>query len=144
MKFRSAYLAFALVTACSPAMEPLTVPGPTTAKPSVAIVSDPKPVVRAAPFDPLKLGLTVEGEIELCEVHLKAAQTILDEIKGLAHAPPASLTYATTIGRFDDAMGEVGNAQSFPYLMGLAHPDKDVRDAAKLCDPKVDKLTTSL
>jgi thimet oligopeptidase len=144
MKFRSLYLAFGLAVACSPAMEPPSVPGPTTAKPSSVIIAAPPPVVHAVAFDPLKLGLTVEGEIELCEAHLKSAQAILDEIKTLAHAPPASLTYATTIGRFDDAIAEVSDAQSFPYLMGLTHPDKDVRDAAKLCEPKVDKLTTSL
>src|SRR5262249_16286602 len=71
-------------------------------------------------------------------------QSLLDQIKALKGAPSEKLTYATTIGRFDDAMTEVGNGQSFPYLMGVAHPDKAVRDAAKLCEPKVDALLTPL
>jgi thimet oligopeptidase len=119
MKRRSLYLAFAFAAACTPAMEPPSVPGPTTARPSSTVLAAPS-VARVVPaFDPVKLGLTADGEIKLCEDHLKSAQTILDEIKSLAHAPPAALTYATTIGRFDDAIGEIGNAQSFPGLMVL-------------------------
>lgn len=144
MKFRLLTLALGLAAACAPAVEPLSVPGPTTARASRVTVAASAIARPASPFDPVKVGLTVDGEIRLCEDHLKAAQAILDEIKTLAHAPPAQLTYATTIGRFDDAIGELGSAQAFPYLMGLAHPDKDLREAAKLCDPKADKVTTSL
>src|SRR5262249_6180231 len=35
-------------------------------------------------------------------------------------------------------------AGEFPYLMGVAHPDGAVREAAKACEPKTDKFMTAL
>jgi thimet oligopeptidase len=95
-------------------------------------------------FDPVAVGLTADGQKRICDDHLKSAQTLLDQIKSLKGSPADKLTYATTIGRFDDAMAEVMNAQAFPSLMVVAHPDKAVRDAARECDPKVDKLMTAM
>ncbi len=104
----------------------------------------PESAAPPGPFDPVAVGLTVEGATRLCDDHLKLAQAHLDGIKALKGSAADKLTYAATIGRFDDAMIEVSNAQSFPYLMGVAHPDPAVREAAKLCEPKVDKLKTGL
>jgi thimet oligopeptidase len=98
----------------------------------------------SGPFDPVAVGLTPAGVTKLCDDHLKSGQALLDQIKALKGGAADALTYASTIGKFDDAMAEVSNAQSFPYLMGVAHPDKAVRDAAKLCEPKVDVLLTGL
>ena len=112
--------------------------------PAAPANADAKPAVAAGPFDPVAVGLTVDGVTRLCDDHLKLAQSMLNEIKALKGAPTTTLSYATTIGRFDDAMAEVSDAQSFPYLMGVAHPDIAVRDAAKLCEPKVDTLLTGL
>ncbi len=95
-------------------------------------------------FDPVATGLTVEGVRAICDDHLANAKAILDEIRGRAGAPAATLTYETTIGRFDDVIAEISDAGQFPYLMGVAHPDKAVRDAAKECEPKVEQVTTSL
>src|SRR5262245_17853147 len=36
------------------------------------------------------------------------------------------------------------NAGDFPALMAVAHPDDGVREKAKLCEPKIDKLDTAL
>jgi thimet oligopeptidase len=96
------------------------------------------------PFDPVAAGLTADGVRHICDDHLASARAILDEIKSRKGSAPATLTYETTIGRFDDAVLEIADAGQFPYLMSVAHPDKAVRDAAKECEPKVEKLTTGL
>src|SRR5262249_43936220 len=54
------------------------------------------------------------------------------------------LTYEATLGRFDEIVHEVNLAGEFPYLMGVAHPDGAVREAAKACEPKTDKFMTAL
>ena len=95
-------------------------------------------------FDPVAVGTTPDGVRRLCDDHLASARAILDQIRSRAGAPPSTLTYATTLGRFDDAIAEIVDAQQFPYLMAVAHPDKAVRDAAKECEPKVEQVTTGL
>ncbi len=97
-----------------------------------------------APFDPVSAGATPDGVRRICDDHLANARAILGEIRGRAELPASALTYETTIGRFDDAVAEISDAQQFPYLMSVAHPDKAVRDAAKECDPKVEQVTTGL
>ena len=96
------------------------------------------------PFDPVSAGATPDGLRRICDDHLANARAILDEIRARAGAPPSTLTYATTLGRFDDAVAEIADAQQFPYLMAVAHPDKAARDAAKECEPKVEQVTTAL
>jgi thimet oligopeptidase len=95
-------------------------------------------------FDPVSVGLSADGLTRLCDDHLRAAQAELEGIKSLKGAPESALGYASTLGRFDGAMLEVANAQAFPALMAVAHPDKAVRDAAKACEPKVDRVMTGL
>jgi thimet oligopeptidase len=96
------------------------------------------------PFDPVSAGASPEGVRRICDDHLARARAILAEIRSRSDAPPSSLTYETTIGRFDDAAAEIADAEQFPYLMSVAHPDKAVRDAAKECEPKVEQVTTGL
>jgi thimet oligopeptidase len=98
----------------------------------------------AVDFDPVAQGLTPAGVTKLCDDHLAKAQTLVDAIKKLKGASADKLTYASTIGRFDDVILEVANGSAFPYLMGLAHPDGATRAAAKECEPKVDTFQTSL
>jgi thimet oligopeptidase len=103
--------------------------------------------VPEAPYsilEPVKIGMTAEGVKQLCEEHLKAAQSKLDRIKALKGTPPDQLTWDATFSKLDEVVLEVHNASEFPYLMGVAHPDKAVRDAAKMCEPRADKLLTSL
>ena len=97
-----------------------------------------------APFDPVSAGTSPDGVRHICDDHLANARAILDEIRSRAGAAPSTLSYEGTIGRFDDAMAEISDAQQFPYLMAVAHPEKAVRDAAKECDPKVEQVTTGL
>ena len=44
----------------------------------------------------------------------------------------------------DRARLALRNAGDFPALLAVAHPDAGVRDKAKACEPKIDKLDTSL
>lgn len=140
----SALLPLALFSACEPAAitagGPPTIPGNAPAVPT----SPPAPVSVSPMFDPLATGLTAEGVTRLCDDHLALANKYVGEIRALAGAPPDKITYETTLGRLDDAIVETRDAQEFPHLMSLAHPDAAVRTAAKLCDPKISEFTTAL
>jgi thimet oligopeptidase len=135
-----------LAAACAPST-PKPVTPVTTSAMTRTIPTNPTPkanMIKLAPFDPVETGLTADGIRRMCDDHLASARAIFDEIRAQAGAPPSTLSYATTIGRFDDAVAEIGAAQEFPYLMSVAHPDKAVRDAAKECEPKVEELTTAV
>ena len=143
----AALLPLALLSACGPAPEAVVpAPPPATAAPGTAAppVQGAVPAARLPEFDPVGVGMTEAGVKKLCDDHLRAAQENLDAIKALKGAPADKLTYDATIGRFDDIILEVNSAGEFPYLMGVAHPDGAVRDAAKLCEPKSDKFTTAM
>ncbi|WP_437747876.1 M3 family metallopeptidase [Sorangium sp. So ce1504] len=148
---RSGLLSLLLLVACnagpqtggvsSPATAGSAAPQGATSTPATTAPSEAPP---RAEFDPVAQGLTVEGVKQLCDEHLRAAEGHLDAIRALRGAPPEKLTYAATLGRFDDAALEVNSAGEFPYLMGVAHPDAAVREAARLCEPKVDRFTTAM
>jgi thimet oligopeptidase len=136
--------------ACGPAPEPVT-PTPNNTTPVVPIATtEPSASATAmtpeppAEFDPVRSGMTVQGVKKLCDDHIAQAQRLLDELKSLKGAAADKLTYESTLGRFDDIIAEVNNAGEFPYLMGVAHPDGNVREAAKSCEPKTDKFMTDL
>ncbi|MEZ4294538.1 MAG: M3 family metallopeptidase [Polyangiaceae bacterium] len=137
-----------LVLACGPAPEPVA-PVPTSS-PTAAATSEPTATASAmtpeAPpeFDPVRLGMTVDGVKKLCDEHLATAQKLLDQLKGLKDSPADKLTYDTTLGVFDDIILEINAAGELPYLMGVAHPDGAVREAAKSCEPKTEKFMTNL
>lgn len=138
-----------MVLACGPAPEPVTAPTPT---PSVTPAVPPEPSATTSAmtpeptheFDPVRQGMTVDGVKKLCDDHLAAAQKLLDDLRSLKGAPADKLTYDTTLGVFDDIVLELNTASEFPYLMGVAHPDGAVREAAKSCEPKTDKFMTNL
>jgi thimet oligopeptidase len=98
----------------------------------------------SADFDPVAIGMSVDGAKRLCDEHLKSAKDLIEQIKTLKGAPAAELTYDKTLGRFDDVVVEINSAAEFPYLVAVAHPDAAVREAAKLCEPKTDAFNTSL
>ncbi|TKD06252.1 M3 family metallopeptidase [Polyangium fumosum] len=144
-------LALALLACGGSTPEPVTPPtadadtpktsgATTTEKPA-----DPPPAPAAKPaFDPVALGMTPDGARKLCDEHLAKAKGLAEDIKALKGAPADKLTFASTVGRFDDVVLEVASAGEFPYLMGVAHPDAAVREAAKACEPKTDAFQTSL
>ncbi len=141
-----AAVSLAALSACGPAVQP-AVPdapgaGPAVQGPAAPAAVGPEPVF--ADVDPVTAGLTVDGIRRMCDEHLKAAGVLVDRIKGLRGAQASALTYEATLGRFDRAMLETMEAGQMPYLMGVAHPDAAVREAAKLCEPKTEKFTTSM
>jgi thimet oligopeptidase len=146
-----AFLSLSALAACGPAPTPIT-PTPavtTTAIPTVTAIAptaaiEPPDTTPRPVFDPLATGMTKEGVTALCDDHLARAQVVLGRLRALKGAPAEKLTYASTLGRFDEVVLELNSAGEFPYLMGVAHPDAAVREAAKLCEPKTDKLTTAI
>jgi thimet oligopeptidase len=139
-------LTLCLVACASGAPVPPTVPTTTSATaPTTTTFEVPQAkMITTTPFDPVAEGSTPDGLRALCDNHLANARAILDEIKARAAAPASALTYANTIGRFDDALAEISDAAQFPQLMAVAHPDKAARDAARECEPKVSELTTQI
>ncbi len=137
-------IAFVLA-ACATATPPQTPQSITTPTAAVAPQSSTTmaPIMTKS-FDPVATGLTTDGVRAICDDHLANAKGILEEIRSRAGAPADQLTYANTIGRFDDVAAEISDAGQFPYLMAVAHPDKAVRDAAKECQPKSEQVTTGL
>ncbi|HVK66416.1 MAG TPA: oligopeptidase A, partial [Polyangium sp.] len=144
-------LALALLACGGSTPEPVTPPNTDadTTKTSVATTTekpaDPPPTPAAKPaFDPVAMGMTPDGARKLCDEHLAKAKGLAEDIKTLKGAPADKLTFAATVGRFDDVVLEIASAGEFPYLMGVAHPDAAVREAAKACEPKTDAFQTSL
>ncbi|MFO0588096.1 MAG: M3 family metallopeptidase [Polyangiaceae bacterium] len=141
----------ALLSACGPAPQPVTPPPANTtvtpivtAAPSATATSMTNETPPPAEFDPVRVGMTVQGVKDLCDDHIAGAKKLLDQMKALKGAPADKLTYESTIGAFDDIVSELNSAGEFPYLMGVAHPDAAVREAAKSCEPKTDKFLTNL
>ncbi len=144
MRLRPLALLALLAAACGPAPQPDPVtPARPGAPPASTTMAEAPPAARPE-LDPVAVGTTPDGIRQLCDEHLALAQQHLDEIKKLKEVKPEELTFASTLGRFDDAILEVNSAGELPYLMGVAHPDPATREAAKLCEPKVDKLTTAM
>lgn len=102
------------------------------------------PKTPTSKVDPVVSGLSAEGIASLCDEHVARAKTILDEIKSLGDQPDENLTWSSTVAKFDDIGLELAIANGFPSLMSVGHPDKLVRDAAKDCEPKVEKFHTEM
>jgi thimet oligopeptidase len=103
-----------------------------------------QPPTPTADVDPVASGLSVADITALCDEHIGRARTVLDSIRALDKAAPDTLTWENTVGRFDEIVLELSVAGGFPSLMALGHPDKDLREAAKACEPKVDEFRTDL
>jgi thimet oligopeptidase len=141
-------LVSALASACGAApADPVTPPPAPPAPLASATAPMPSPAPRAlAPIDvdPVAVGLTAEGVTRLCDDSLARAAALLDEVRALSKAKDDALTWDATLGKLDLANLALRNGSDFPGLMAVAHPDKAVRDAAKACEPKIDKFSTSL
>lgn len=84
------------------------------------------------------------GVTRLCDESLARARALLDEVRALAGTPDDALTWDSTLANMDRARLAVRNAGDLPALLAVSHPDQGVRDKAKGCEPKIDKLETSL
>ncbi|MEJ7728919.1 MAG: M3 family metallopeptidase [Polyangiaceae bacterium] len=135
-------VAFAPLACGAPVPDPILGPAPTSTTTASAA---PVPAALPEPeVDPVSVGMTAPGVTKLCDDNLALAQRNIEAVKALAGAPPERLTFETTLGRFDDAVLAYNTAAEFPYLMGVAHPDGAVREAAKACEPKADKFITGV
>ncbi len=106
--------------------------------------TDAAPLVALEVVDPVAVGLSEGGVTALCDDNLELARKILASIKRLSPSTPDALSWKATMGQLDNAFLSIDNASSFPYLVGVAHPDEAVRSAAKACEKKTDELTTSV
>lgn len=98
----------------------------------------------ALDVDPTSIELTKEGVTRGCDAGLRRAEISWESIRALAKAPDDHLTWENTMGAFDAIHLAARSAGDYQELIAVAHPDKAVRDAAKECSPKVDRLTTSV
>ena len=112
--------------------------GPTTAKPASG-------GRLAIDIDPVEIALAGDdGATRLCDESLNEAQALLEEIKALDGKPDAELSWANTGAKLDRVNAAMKNGGDFSALLAVSHPNEAIREKAKLCEPKVEKLETSM
>jgi Zn-dependent oligopeptidase len=146
MRWMLGAIALGLASACTP---PPVGPGPpqppeptATAATSATPPKVDGPILKLS--EPVQGGMSVEGVTALCDDNLALAEAVLASIKGLDPSDLSALTWERTFGRLDEAVLSINNASEFPYLMGVAHPEEAVRNAARACETKTDKLVTGI
>lgn len=144
-------LFFCAAAACGSDPPPPPATPPPVASSAPAPVPTPLPqAIRDVPMaatdvDPVAVGLAgPDGITRVCDESLMRANAVLASLRYLADRPDSELTWEATLGRLDRAKVSMRNAGDFPALMAVAHPDAAVREKAKACEPKIDKLDTSL
>jgi thimet oligopeptidase len=141
-------------SAPAPTVAPVSSPAasttPASSPPAALAAFDIDPVVvglgrsNAGPGSTAEVALARTGIGRLCDESLARAKATLDEVRALDGAPDDALTWDATLGKLDRAKLAIRNSGDFPALMAVSHPDDGVREKAKLCEPKIDKLETSL
>lgn len=146
------FLCVSLFAGCGsdPPPAPVT-PPPPASTPVPAPIPTPLPLAKRdvpmAPtdVDPVAVGLSgPDGITRVCDESLARAEAVLASMRWAADRPDSELTWETTLAKLDRAKISIRNAGDFPALMAVAHPDPAVREKAKACEPKIDKLETSL
>lgn len=129
---------------------PTAAPRETTAMTVTAAALDVDPVAiglgrsKPGPGTPEDVARARDGVVRLCDESLARASVTLDEVRSMDTKSDAELTWDSTVGGLDRAKIAIRNAGDFPALMAVSHPDQGVRDRAKGCEPKVDKLETGM
>ena len=99
----------------------------------------------AIDIDPVEIALASDdGATRLCDESLNEAVALLDEIKSLDGKADAELSWANTLAKLDRVRAAMKNGGDLTALLAVSHPDEKYRERAKACEPKVDKLETSL
>jgi len=96
------------------------------------------------PTDPVAAALTAEGVKKMCDDGLVQASRLAEGLRALATVPDAELVWENTFGAFDAVTFALQEASSTAELMGLCHPDAEVRVAALTCEPRVDAFASAL
>lgn len=128
--------------------------------PPVASAETPAPIaVAALDVDPVLVALgRAEGDgqapgdvdkaragmVRLCDEGLARAAQELAAVRALVSKPDAELTFESTLGGLDRVRTALRAAGDFNGLMAVAHPDRETRERAKACEPRVDKFDTEL
>jgi thimet oligopeptidase len=125
------------------------VPPLTTAVPAVVPMASAAPSkLVIAPLlldaDPTTIGMSKDGVIALCDSGIARAEQLVTQIRSLKDRPASELTWQATMGRMDDMVLALRSGGDFAQLMAVAHPDAQVREAAKGCEPKVEQFETGL
>lgn len=94
--------------------------------------------------DPVPSGLSAQGVTKLCDDALGKARALLEEIHELAEAPDERISFDAVLGRLDAIHFAMGSGGGFPHLMAEAHPEAQVREAARACEPRFDEFETHL
>lgn len=137
-------LALSGAVACGPspaARQPAPLPSVTA---SASAKAAPPALPALPPFEPVLEARDAATLMALCERHLEAARRHLAGVRAQVDAPEGKLTFAGTVGAIDDALFEVDQAQSYPTLLALVHPDLAVREAGQKCEPAASALVTGL
>jgi thimet oligopeptidase len=95
-------------------------------------------------LDPTLDGQSAAGITHVCDACLARAEGLVEGLRAAAEAPEADLTWARTFGAFDDVALALSTAGSFAGLLAVAHPDAEVRESARACEPRVDAFATAL
>ncbi len=140
--------AASLALGCGAPSNPIRIP-PPPAMPEQPPVTEPStppesPETPTSKVDPVAQGLTAQGAVALCDEHLRRARRILEEVKAFSSESDEALTWDRTGGQVDRIHLELSVANGFPSLMSLGHPEESVREAAKACEPKVEKFYTDM
>lgn len=143
-----ACLSLVVALGCGAPSNPVRIPPPPPMPenpPATELSTPPAPPKTPTHLvDPVATGLSAEGVTALCDEHVSRARTILESIKAQGAQADEALGWDNTAGQVDAIVLELSIANGFPGLMSLGHPDKDVREAAKACEPKVEKFHTDM
>lgn len=154
-------LGLVLAASCGGNAPAPTAPASATAPPVATVPTQaPAPVALAAfDIDPVAVGLgrqtpgpgsAADTELaraailRLCDESTARATATLDEVRALDAASDDALTWEATMAKLDRVKLAFRNAGDFPALMAVSHPDEAVRGRAKLCEPKIEALETTM
>ena len=132
----------ALMAACGGSAPPEAEAPPPPSTPPPSSTPSVDDVSERYHADPVEGAMTKEGVKAICDRHLGHAAALLAEVKALG--PVQTLSYDAVLGRVDRISLELSLAGGMPSLMAEGHPDESVREAAKLCRPKLSEFYTNL
>ena len=95
-------------------------------------------------LDPVPKATKASGVTELADDALQRAQTLLEEIRALADGAEEAISFESVLGRLDEIHFALGLGSGTAQLMAEVHPDADVREAARACEPRFDEFATNL
>lgn len=130
--------------------------GPPQPSPRTAPVASTAAIAAPAPssvpasrsdlviVDPVTAATTPDTLGALCRDNLRLAERIASRVAALDPTAGAALGFDPTLGQLDDALTAVRNASDYASLLGVVHPDRSMRQAARACESSADEVTTRI